>query len=41
MKFQTDFKIEDIEYLDKPDNEEYYAIDNISFKVVNYLYDLK
>ncbi len=37
----TDFKIEDIEYIDKPEQTKYYAIDEMSFKVEKYLYDLK
>ena len=41
MKFPTDFKIENIESLDKPEQINYYAIDDMSFKVEKYLYDLK
>lgn len=41
MKYPTDFKIDDIEYINKPESIEYYAIEDMSFKIVNYLYDLK
>ena len=41
MKYPTDFKIENIQYLDNPESIKFHVLDDTAFKIVTYLYDLK